>query len=50
MSESTNEVQEVKWALKYHVQHSLCADVKHDLIDCAYCPTSSDVRDHIHLA
>ena len=33
-----------------YVQHSLCADVKPDLTDRAYYPTSTDVHNHIYLA
>ena len=50
MGEGTTEVQEVKRALKHDVQHSLCADVKPDLTDRAYYPTSTDVHNHIYLA
>ena len=32
------------------MQHSLCADVKPDLTDRAYYPTSTDVHNHIYLA
>ena len=50
VGEGTTEVQEVKRALKHYVQHSLCADVKPDLTDRAYYPTSTDVHNHIYLA
>ena len=50
VGEGTTEVLEVKRALKHYVQHSLCADVKPDLTDRAYHPTSTDVHNHIYLA
>ena len=50
VSEGTTEIQEVKRALKHYVQHSLCADIKPDVTDRAYYPTSTDVHNHIYLA
>ena len=50
VSEGTAEVQEVKQALKHNVQHSLCVDVKPDVTDRAYYPTSTDVLNYIYLA
>ena len=50
VSEGTTEVREVKRTLKHYVQHSLCADVKFDVTDRAYYPTSTDVHNHIYLA
>jgi hypothetical protein len=50
VSEGITEVQEVKRSLKHYVQHSLCADMKPDLTDCSYYPTSTDVHNHIYLA
>ena len=50
VSEGTTEVQEVKWAFKHYVQHSLCVDVKHNVTDRAYYPTSTEVHNHIYLA
>ncbi len=50
VSEGTTEVQEIKRALKHYVQHSLCIDVKLDVTDRAYYPTSTDVHNHIYLA
>ena len=47
VGEGTTEVQKVKRDLKHYVQQSLCADVKHDLTDCAYSPTSTDVHNHL---
>ncbi len=50
VSEGTTEVQEIKRALKHYVQHSLCVDVKPNVTDRAYYPTSTDVHNYIYLA
>ena len=48
--EGVTDVQEVKHALKHHVTHVLCPDIKPDLTDRSYYPTSTDVRNHIYKA
>ena len=48
--EGITDVQEVKRALKHHVTHVLCPDIKPDLTDRSYYPTSTDVRNHIYKA
>ena len=41
--EGITDVQEIKCALKYHVTHVLCPDIKPNLTDHSYYPTSTDV-------
>lgn len=50
VSEGITEVHEVKRSLKHYVQHNLCCDVKPELTDRSYYPTSTDVHNHIYLA
>ena len=50
VSEGITEIQEVKRSLKNYVQHSLCADIKPDLTDRSYYPTTTDIHNHIYLA
>ncbi len=50
VSEGTTEVQKMKLALKHYVQHNLCVDIKPDVTDRAYDPTSADIHNNIYLA
>ena len=48
--EGVTEVQEVKRALKHYVTHVLCPDLRPEVSDRSYYPTSTDVRNHIYKA
>ena len=48
MFEGVTDVLEVKCSLKHHATHVLCPDIKSDLIDRSYYPTSTDIRNHIY--
>ena len=50
VSEGITGDQEVKRALKQHVQHVLCPDLKPDLTDRSYYPTTTDVQNNVYRA
>ena len=50
VAEGITNVQEVKRALKYYVNHTLCPDSKPDISDRAYYPIADDIRNHVYRA
>ena len=50
VSEGITDTQEVKRALKHYTLHDLCPDQKPELVDRAYYPTNTDIRNHVYKA
>lgn len=49
-SEGITDTQEVKRALKHYTLHVLCPEQKPELVDRAYYPTNTDIRNHVYRA
>ena len=50
VSEGITDTQEVKRALKHYTLHALCPEQKPELMDRAYYPTNTDIRNHVYKA
>ena len=50
VSEGITDTQEIKRALKHYTLHILCPEQKPELVDRAYYPTNTDIRNHVYKA